>query len=227
MLIAVIRTMIIYTLVILSIRIMGKRQISELRPSELVVALLISDIAAVPMQDPATPLLYGVIPILLLAALELLLSGIMLKFPAAERLISGNPVPIITNGKIDIQALKKLRLTVDNLMEAMRVQNLFNIEDIAIAIAEANGHITFYPKTAARAVTLGDIRQNPPVEQMPSLIISDGDFCQWGLTLANADPETVNAILQKHRLTAAHVFLMTLTADGQYFIYTDSGEVIQ
>ena len=110
MLISAIRTLIIYLLVILSIRIMGKRQISELRPSELVVALLISDLAIVPMQDTGTPLLYGVLPIFLLVALELLLSGIMLKFPAVERLISGNPVTVIRHGKLDVQALKKLRM---------------------------------------------------------------------------------------------------------------------
>ena len=157
MLICAIRTVLIYALVMLSVRIMGKRQISELRPSELVAALLISDLAAVPMQETGTPLLYGIVPICILVALELILSGVMLKFPAVSRLLSGNPVPVIVDGKPDVAALKKLRLTVEDLMEAMRMQNVFCFDEVAYAVVERGGCVTLYPRPAAKPVTCGDV----------------------------------------------------------------------
>lgn len=226
MLISAIRTLIIYLLVILSIRIMGKRQISELRPSELVVALLISDLAIVPMQDTGTPLLYGVLPIFLLVALELLLSGIMLKFPAVERLISGNPVTVIRHGKLDVQALKKLRMSVDDLMEALRLQNIFELSEVDYALAETNGHITVYPAPAAKPVTCGDLNVCQPDAGMPALVISDSVFCPWGLELCGQDQKTVYSILKKKKLSEKQVFLMTLSAGGQFFILTDEGKQV-
>ncbi len=224
MLISAIRTVIIYLLVILSIRIMGKRQISELRPSELVVALLISDLAAVPMQDTGTPLLYGVLPIFLLVALELLLSGIMLKFPAMERLVSGNPVTVIRHGALDVKALGKLRISVDDLMEALRMQNVFELSEVDYALAETNGHITVYPRPEARPVTCGDLQISEEDAGMPALVISDSTFCPWGLELCGQDEQTVHGILEQQSLSADRVFLMTLSAGGRFFILTDRGE---
>lgn len=226
MLISTIRTIVIYLLVILSIRIMGKRQISELRPSELVVALLISDLAAVPMQETGTPLLYGILPIFLLVALELLLSGIMLKFPAFERLISGNPVTVIRHGTLDVNALKKLRLSVDDLMEAMRMQNVFDISEVDYAVAETNGHITLFPHPAAKPVTCGDIQVSGEYTGMPALVISDGAFCHWGLQLCGHDEQTVRGLLKENSLSPDGVFLMTLSAAGRFFILTGQGETV-
>ncbi len=226
MLISVIRTVIIYLLVILSIRIMGKRQISELRPSELVVALLISDLAIVPMQDTGTPLLYGVLPIFLLVALELLLSGIMLKFPAIERLVSGNPVTVIRHGNLEVDALKKLRMSVDDLMEALRMQNIFQLSEVDYALAETNGHITVYPAPAAKPVTCGDLHACQPDAGMPALVISDGSFCPWGLELCGQEKPAVEKILNRKKLSADQVFIMTLSAGGQFFILTNQGKQV-
>lgn len=229
MFVSAIRTVLIYALVIVSIRIMGKRQISELRPSELVVALLISDLAAVPMENPGNPLLYGIMPIFLLVALELILSGIMLKFPQFEQLISGNPVPIIQNGRLDVNALKKLRLSLDDLLEAMRMQNLFDFSDIAYALVETNGHISFYPRAAAMPVTCGDLGVTGAKTGMPALVISDGAFCDWGLQLCGKDRTAVLQFLRRKKLSPSEVFLLTVSATGNYFLLTvggktDSGE---
>ena len=116
MIITAIRTVIIYIFIIAAIRIMGKRQLGELQPAELVVTLLISDLAAVPMQESGMPLLDGVIPILVLVAMELLFSGLMLKVPFFYRLISGRPMVVIDNGKLDQQALKRMRVTIGDLV---------------------------------------------------------------------------------------------------------------
>ena len=120
MAITAIRTVIIYIFIITAMRIMGKRQLGELQPVELVVTLLISDLAAVPMQESGMPLLNGLIPILILVSLELLLSGAMLKLPWVSRLITGNPITILRDGQLDQKALKKLRMTVDDLKMCIR-----------------------------------------------------------------------------------------------------------
>ena len=113
--ISVLRTVILYFLLMLAMRIMGKRQIGELQPSEFIVALLLSDLAAVPMQENDLPLLNGILPILILIALELIISGVLLKLPIIGKAISGTPVPIIKDGVIDVNAMNKLRITVDDL----------------------------------------------------------------------------------------------------------------
>ena len=129
MAITAIRTVIIYIFIITAMRIMGKRQLGELQPVELVVTLLISDLAAVPMQESGMPLLNGLIPILILVSLELLLSGAMLKLPWVSHLITGNPITIIRDGQLDQKALKKLRMTVEDLTENLRGMDYFDIED--------------------------------------------------------------------------------------------------
>lgn len=227
MLICAIRTVLIYALVMLSVRIMGKRQISELRPSELVAALLISDLAAVPMQETGTPLLYGIVPICILVALELILSGVMLKFPAVSRLLSGNPVPVILDGKPDIAALKKLRLTVEDLTEAMRMQNVFCFDEVAYAVVERGGCITLYPRPAAKPVTCGDVGAVGTDSGMPALVVSDGSFCPWGLALCGKSEKAVRAFLAKHGMAVAAVFLMTVTPGGDVLLLTADGRQVQ
>ncbi len=227
MLICAIRTVIIYMLVVTAIRIMGKRQIGELRPSELVVALLIADLAAVPMQETGTPLLHGILPMCILVALELLLSGIMLKFPKMERLIGGNPIPIIENGVLNMTALKKLRLSVDDLMEALRMQDCFDISTVAYAVVESNGHITPYLRPAARPATAGDVAASSPDTGMPAPVITDGAFCPWGLALAGKSEQTVSAFLIRQKILQKDVLLMTLSPGGTYILVTTEGKTLR
>lgn len=226
MLVCATRTVIIYILIVTAIRVMGKRQIGELRPSELVVALLIADLAAVPMQETGTPLLHGIVPMLLLVALELLSSVIMMKCPAFERLISGNPVPIIKNGKLDVNALKKLRLSVDDLMEALRLQNCFDISEVEYAVVESNGHITLYLLPAFRPANCNDVNAVNKSTGMPALVITDGTFCPWGLELCGKSEQKIGAFLIRKGILQKEVFLMTLSAGGSFFILTDAGKSI-
>ncbi|HHV50310.1 MAG TPA: DUF421 domain-containing protein, partial [Clostridiales bacterium] len=134
-----IRTVIIYIFIIAAMRIMGKRQLGELQPSELVVALLISDLAAVPMQENGMPLLNGLIPIMILVALELLFSGLMIKSPFFQHLIGGRSKIIIDNGNLDIKALNGMRMSLEDLMETLRQQSVFDLRDVQYAIVEPNG----------------------------------------------------------------------------------------
>ncbi len=209
MTISVIRTVILYLLLMAAMRLMGKRQLGELQPSELVVTLLLSDLAAVPMQENGLPLLNGVLPILVLISLELLLSGAMLKIPALSRLIGGNPVPIIRDGVMDAAALRKLRITVEDLNESLRQQDVFDIKRVQYAIAETNGHISAfcYPDEPADAA-------------MAVVVISDGSLCDWGLELCGLSEEAVERYLRRKRRRREDVFLLTATKDGPHHLLT-------
>lgn len=205
MTISVIRTVILYLLLMAAMRLMGKRQLGELQPSELVVTLLLSDLAAVPMQENGLPLLNGVMPILVLVSLELLLSGIMLKFPPVAKLISGSPIPVIRDGAMDAAALKRLRMTVEDLEESLRQQDIFDVSQVQYAIAETNGHISAYRYTDA---------------EMPVVVVSDGSLCDWGMRLCGMTEEKLAQYLRKKRCEQADVFLLTATKNGPHHLLT-------
>ncbi len=205
MTISVIRTVILYLLLMVAMRLMGKRQLGELQPSELVVTLLLSDLAAVPMQENGLPLLNGVMPILVLVSLELLLSGAMLKFPPVAKLISGSPIPVIRDGVMDASALRRLRMTVEDLEESLRQQDIFDVSQVQYAIAETNGHISAYCYSDA---------------EMPVVVVSDGALCDWGMRLCGMTEEKLTRFLQKKQCGQKDVFLLTATKQGPHHLLT-------
>jgi len=220
MTIAVIRTVILYFLLMTAMRLMGKRQLGELQPSELVVTLLLSDLAAVPMQENGLPLLNGVMPILVLISLELLLSALMLKFPAVSRLISGSPQAIIRDGQVDVAVMQRLRLTIEDLTETLRQQDIFDIRQVQYAIAETNGHISVYCYPRYQSATAGDVGAPLPDDGMPVVVVSDGRLCDWGMRLCGMSEEKVAGILRRHRCEQEDVFLLTVTKTGEHHLLT-------
>lgn len=218
MAITAIRTVIIYIFIIAAMRIMGKRQLGELQPVELVVTLLISDLAAVPMQESGMPLLNGLIPIVVLVALELLLSALMMKCNWFSTLISGTPIVIVKDGRLEQKSLKRLRLTVEDLMEAMRQQNMFDIRDVAYAIAETNGKISLFPKPDKQPVTTGDINKVPSDTGAPVIVVSDGKMVDWGLEMCGLTEDWVKAQLHKKNCPLKDVFLMTADKSKQIYV---------
>ncbi len=222
MTIAVIRTVILYFLLVIAMRIMGKRQLGELQPTELVVTLLVSDLAAVPMQENGLPLLNGALPILVLVALEILVSCVMLKSPTLSRLIAGTPLPVIKDGRVDERVMRRLRITVDDLIESLRQQEIFDIRQVQYAIAETNGHISAYCYPRFQSATAGDVVQDPKDEGMPVVIISDGRLSDWGMELCELDDLWVQQILREHGCTRDQVFLLTATKTGQHYLLTQA-----
>ncbi len=218
--IAVIRTVILYLVIMACMRIMGKRQLGELQPSELVITLLLSDLAAVPMQENGLPLLNGILPILVLVALEVLLSAAMLKFPTLSRLIAGTPLPIIKDGRVDERVMRRLRITVDDLIEALRQQNIFDIRQVQYAIAETNGHISAYCYPRFQTATAGDVKNNLPDEGMPVVVVSDGQLSDWGLQLCGLSRQWVDDVLREKHCPQEDVFLLTATKTGQHYLLT-------
>ena len=218
-----IRTVIIYIFIITAMRIMGKRQLGELQPSELVVALLISDLAAVPMQENGMPLLNGVIPIMILVALELLLSGLMLKFPFFQRIIGGKSKIVINDGKVDIKAMNSLRMTIEDLMEALRQQSVFDLRDVQYAIVEPNGKISVLLKPGSRQLACKDMNIYPEDNGIPMIIISDGSLSQWGLKVCDVDEDWVNRILIENNCSMQDVFLLFADRSKTYHIIKKDG----
>lgn len=181
------RTIIMYSFVIFIIRSMGKRQVGELQPYELVIALMISDLASLPMQDSAIPLLSGIIPILALLFAQLTISIILLKSQKARNLICGIKRAIIKDGRIVESTLTKEMYNLDDLLEALRLKGYFNISDVNIAILENNGEISILPYSIAEPVKRKDLSIKDNEGNITDLII-DGILFEENLEASNVKP---------------------------------------
>ena len=157
MTVAIIRTFILYIIVIFSVRFMGKRQIGQMQPTELVITILISNIATLSLEDPDAPLLTGMVPILFLVSFDVIISVFTMKFPRFRRFVSGSPQIIINNGILDKTKLRTLRMSQDDLVEALRGLNIFDISEVQFAVVETNGQISAYQKEPYRTAEKRDI----------------------------------------------------------------------
>ncbi len=218
MTVVAIRTVIVYILLIVAMRIMGKRQIGELQPAELSVALLIADLASIPIQETDIPLTHGLIPIVVLVALEVLLSVAMLKNTRISRIIAGKPMVVIQDGTVIQSALKQLRMTVDDLCESLRSQGVFDISDVALGVVETNGNVSIFQRAGSRAPTGDEWEMENLDTTMPLLIVSDGQLCQWALDACHLTPEWVYKTLEKKHLPVSQVLMMTADRNGQYTV---------
>ena len=214
MFIAVIRTVILYVFVILAIRLMGKRQISDMQPSELVVTMMISDIASLPMQNTAQPLLSGVVPVLVLVSLELTVSAVMLKSRLFRKLISGSPVVVIEDGRLLQRQLKRLRLTTDELCAQLRQQNVFSLQDVQYCIVETNGVLSVLEKPSKRVPNAEESGIVIPDNKMETVVVSDGAWVESSLRLCGSTRQEINNILQKKQIKLNEIFLMTMDGNG-------------
>lgn len=187
MLIVFVRTIILYFLVVVVMRIMGKRQIGQLQPFELVVAIMISELAAVPMQDTAIPLINGIIPILTLLIAQMLLSFISMLSVRARGVICGTPSVLIENGKINECNLRKEMYTLNDLLEQLRNSNIHNITDVEFAILETNGQLSVIPKSQKRPINAEDLNISTKYEGLPLDLIIDGRIIVKNLKKANLD----------------------------------------
>lgn len=197
MLILAFRTLILYFLVVLVMRIMGKPQIGQLQPFELVVAIIISELAAVAMADTEVPLLTGIIPIVTLVLAQVTLAYWTLKSEKARAWICGQPSILIEKGKINEKELRRLRMNINDLLEQLRVKNYPNISEVDYAIMETNGDLSVIPKGPFRAVITQDLKINAPNPGLPITLIIDGTLIRYNLELAGLTEQSLLYILQK------------------------------
>lgn len=216
--ISFVRTIILYLTVILAVRIMGKREIGELQPSELVVAILISELAAIPMQETGIPLASGIIPILTLLSCEIVLSAITMTNSRARRFISGSPSVLIMNGVINQKEMRRLRFTIDDLMEELRISGYMSVSEVAIAVVETNGKLSIFPTSPNKPVTAGMMNLDVQDGGLPSTIISDGDICSDALKTSGRNMSWLGGKLAEQGLAPEDIFLMTVDSLGTTII---------
>lgn len=226
MVIAFTRTVILYLLIIVGIRLMGKRQVGELEPTELVLAIMISDLAAVPMQDFGIPLLYGVMPIVILLCLTMILSVATMRSVRLRAVLCGKPSIVIQEGKLRQREMKKVRLTVDELIEELRLQGVTDISTVKYAILETSGQLSVLLFEAHQPVTPAQMQLAPSVATLPLVLISDGRVLEDNLHYLGLEHNWLEKQLRAHGAhSAKEVFLLTCDQDGNvYFTGKEAAE---
>ncbi len=212
------RTAILYFFVIIGIRLMGKRQIGEMQPGELVVTILISEMAAIPLQDINQPVILGVAAIFTLVFLEMLFSVLCLKIPSLHRLLSGSSRIVIRDGRLDQQEMKKLRLTVSDLIELLRDRDVFDISTVAFAVMETNGSLNVLLKSGEQPATKADIAKKSKNAALFLPVVSDGKLMTDAIKELGIKPDDVRKILKENKMTEKQVFLLSVDKNLDYTI---------
>ena len=213
MLIVFFRAMILYAVIIFCIRLMGKKQLGELQPSEFVVTIMLSNIATLPIEDTDIPLSMGLIPILTFVCIDVFFSFISLKSRRFRRLICGSPKVIISGGRLDQHTMKELRYTVDDLLAALRSQQVFDISEVQLAVVETTGQISVYVKKDSQPVTPSDLSLEAPAADPPMLIVNDGEIMELALSSIKRDRKWLDKELSKRDVKLGEVLLMM--SDGK------------
>ena len=214
MTVTLVRTAIMYIFVTIGIRVMGKRQIGDMQPNELVVTLLISEIAAIPLQDTTQPLLNGVVAIFTLVIIEIIISLLSLKSIRLRRLMNGRSIVIIKNGVVDEKAMRKVRMTVIDLVELLRDRDVFDLSTVAYAVLEVNGSLSVMLKPEHQPVTPKLAKIKPDKSDMHLPVITDGKIIDESLTALEVSKQDIIKKLEYKKCSVDDVFLMTLDRDG-------------
>jgi len=219
-----IRSLIIYVIVVVVMRIMGKRQLGQLQPFELVITLMIAELGSIPMENVGRPLIDGLIPIFVLTLAQLTLSYLTLKSERIRAFICGSPSIVIQNGKINQRELARLRLNLNDLLEQLRANGITNVSDVEFAIIETVGKLNVIPKSQKRPVTPADLKIATDYEGIPFTLIMDGHIHHQNLSRANKDIQWLEDELKKRKLQARDVFFASLDTQGNLDIQPKEGK---
>lgn len=218
MLVLFIRVQIIFFVVLLFLRIMGKRQIGEMQPYELVITLIIADLATVPMSDANIPLLNGILPLAILVMLHYSITMLTRKSIFFRQIISGKSVIVIDPQGINYNALKSLNMNLHDLQESLRQLNYFSFEQVQYAIVETNGKMTVIPTAQNAPATAKDVNANNPPPQLPVLIVSDGKIMKDNLYKVNFDENQLALLLSKLNIKKTKdIIVMNLDKSGKLY----------
>lgn len=245
MFIVLLRTIFLYVLVVLVMRLMGKRQIGELQPYEFVITIMISDLAALPMQDTRLPLLLGIIPIITLLFVKTLLTQLQLKSQLARRVIEGEPCILVCKGKVNFKALKKQQINLDELMEELRLAGYFDLSEIEYAILENNGKLSFLTSQSSSSGTststtntkcggstsasstessnednsITEPTKASKAPRLPVIYVLDGEVNKNALTKSGKNKAWIENELQKYKIDNINNVLLAMTDTTGKFIY--------
>lgn len=213
-----IRAIIIYVVIIIAVRLMGKRQVGELKPHELVITILISAIAVIPLEENSMPLANCLVPIMLFVSLEIIMSVISMKSLWFRNLLQGKPIFIIRQGKLDQKKLKQLRLTMDDVVDALRQKDIFDISQVEDAVIETNGSISVLPKAEYQPITASDINLSVKEKGMPVAIVIDGKPVNEYFNEYKLKDSEIELVLQTVNRDVEKIMLLTIDDDGNTYL---------
>lgn len=218
MLTGCIRTIILYIILIITIRIMGKKQVGELEPAELVVVFLLSELASIPMQDMNLPLMSSIVPIATLISLEILISVLTLKSRIFRKILQGRPAILINKGVLVEQEMRRQCYNIDEIMEQLRCEGYSDLRDVEYAILENSGKISIIPSARGKALTAADLNIKGIPGAMPYIVIADGKIAKKGLQLSGISQEQLMKKLgQKGIKSPKEVFYAIVDSAGEFY----------
>jgi len=217
MLTILLRTVLIYVLLVATMRLMGKRQLGELEVSELVTTLLISEIASLPIVDKSIPLMYAVIPLVTVLTLEVSLSMLLVKCPKLKGMVSARPSVLIRRGKINQQELRRIRISLDELISEVRQAGISSLADVDYAILEQNGKISVLPRRSAQPPSATDIHVKVTESGLVHVLIADGNVDHHNLRLLGLGEDWIKKALADKGLSAREVFFMGRDDAGKLY----------
>ena len=218
------RALILYVVMIVTMRGLGKRQLGQFQPYEFAMAILLADLISTPMESVSTPLLYGILPVMALFAVHSLITLISLKSDKVRAFVSGKPSVIISRGVINEQELKRLCLSLSDLLEGLRNVGIMDPSEVGTAVVEANGKLSAFPDAAKRAPTTGEMGIDPGYEGLPLPLIMDGRVQANNLKQVGEDEAWLTALLARHGLQTGEVYLACLDTHGSLALQTRAGE---
>ena len=216
MILSYVRTVILYLVLILVIRLMGKRQIGEMEPAEFVVTMLVANLAAIPMQDSGIPLLSGLVPILTVLAVELVLSWLVLKCGLLRRFFCGKPILLIDNGKLLQGNLRMTRVTLDELTGKLREKDVLDISRVQYAILETDGNLSVFPYPKFSPASAKDAGIQAGDQYLPMVLVDDGKLIRQNLQKSGKSEQWVKDILDAHQAEVKTTMLLTVDAAGKH-----------
>lgn len=221
MFIVFLRVLIIYVTVLIFLRIMGKRQIGEMQPYEVVITLIIADLATLPMSDTNIPLINGILPLAILVLIHFAITFLTRKSVKIRRLMSGRPVIVISPNGIEYEALKQLNMNTDDLLEMIRQSNFYSFEQVLYAIIETNGKMSVIPTSENAPATAKDIKVNNPPAELPYIVISDGKMIKDSLLSLDLNAEFIYQIINHLNIKSIkEIVLLSIDKNGKIYYQT-------
>ena len=212
------RVLIIYVTVLVFLRLMGKRQIGEMQPYEVVITLIIADLATLPMSDTNIPLLNGILPLAILVLLHYLITLLTRKSVKIRRLMSGQPAIVISPKGIEYQTLKDLNMNMDDLLEMIRQCNYYSFDQVLYAIIETNGKMSVIPTSACAPATAEDVGKNNPPASLPHVVVSDGKLIKEELKAVSLDSKKLNKIIKHLNINSIKdIIILSINDAGKIY----------
>ncbi|MBQ7922399.1 MAG: DUF421 domain-containing protein [Clostridia bacterium] len=208
------RTVFIYIFLIITMRLMGKRQLGDLQVSELIITFMLSELAATPISNREIPILYALLPILLLLSIEVIVSFASTRCNTLKKLLNGSPAILVNKGKLSRRALSDNRMEVDELLSELRQKGFASLDEVDYAILEENGRLSVFPVPKYAPVTCGDMQLSPTRKGIAHPLIVDGKIIERELDRCRKDKAWLEKQLQKRKTQPEKVFLLTLDDAG-------------